>query len=81
MLTRLRDRDDDRGVSLIELVVEHDPRDDHRRGGADRSSCRPRATASSTTERSISTAQARSLLQSWSTYLHVADDPNAADRR
>lgn len=35
-------------------------------------------TSTSTTERTISTAQARSLLQSWSTYLHVADDPTAA---
>jgi type II secretory pathway pseudopilin PulG len=75
MLTRLdKPAADDRGATLVELVV----------GMALATILgaatllfftQANSTASSTTERSISTAQARSLLQSWSTYLHVADDP------
>lgn len=68
---------DDRGMSLIELVV-----------AMTLSTIigtvalifvvQSTQNASSSTERSISTAQARSLLQAWSTYLHVADDPTAS---
>jgi type II secretory pathway pseudopilin PulG len=78
MLSRRRPTSaDDRGTTLIELVV-----------GMTLATIlgaatllfftQANSTASSTTERSISTAQARSLLQSWSTYLHVADDPTSS---
>jgi prepilin-type N-terminal cleavage/methylation domain-containing protein len=78
MLTRWRAAAaDDRGMTLIELVV-----------GMTLATILGAATllffvqandtTSSTVERDISTAQARSLLQSWSTYFHVADDPTAS---
>ncbi len=78
MLTRPRRRAaDDRGVTLTELVVAMTL-------GTILGTAtliffvRSTVSATSTTDRAISTAQARSVLQSWSTYLHVADDPTAS---